>query len=251
VGDALAFRAARRAQFPAAAENERRDEIREGLAQYTGTVVAAPSPQEAVASAIQQTLSAEKQDTFLRTFAYTSGAAYGVLLDAYAPEWRRQVGSSSDLADMLSMASAVRPALDANAAPARYRGAELRAAEEERDQQLKARVAALRQRFVDGPVLVLPGGGSGTFDARGATSIPGNGTVFVSIKFSGPWGTLEATNGVLVSSDGGTRRVPAPFRTEGNILTGDGWTVTLAPGWLARPGPRSGDYQVGREAPQE
>src|SRR5499426_1901224 len=36
IADALAFRRERRRLFPAAADNERRDEIREGLASYTG-----------------------------------------------------------------------------------------------------------------------------------------------------------------------------------------------------------------------
>ena len=39
VSDAAAFRLMRRSQFANAAENERVEEIREGLAQYTGTVV--------------------------------------------------------------------------------------------------------------------------------------------------------------------------------------------------------------------
>src|SRR5688572_6624122 len=51
VSDALAFRMARRSQFPNAAENERVEEIGEGLAQYTGTVAAAASRPGAVASA--------------------------------------------------------------------------------------------------------------------------------------------------------------------------------------------------------
>ena len=44
VSDALAFRLTRRSQFANAAENERVEEIREGLAQYTGTVATAASP---------------------------------------------------------------------------------------------------------------------------------------------------------------------------------------------------------------
>src|SRR5262249_17644049 len=43
IADALAFRAARRDRFSGAAESERRYEINEGLAHYTGTVVAADS----------------------------------------------------------------------------------------------------------------------------------------------------------------------------------------------------------------
>ena len=64
----------------------------------------------------------------------------------------------------------------------------------------------------------------------------------------GEWGSLEATNGVLVSTDRGTKSVPAPVRIDGNVLTGDGWTVTLAPGWIVRSGPRPADYQIVREA---
>ena len=72
----------------------------------------------------------------------------------------------------------VQPVADAAAAAARYGGAELRAAEEQREQQRQARIAELRRRFVDGPVLVMPGGGSGLSDSLGAVVIPDVGTVY-------------------------------------------------------------------------
>ena len=80
VSDAAAFRLTRRSQFANSAENERVEEIREGLAQYTGTVAAAASHAEAVASAIEQLAAAEQHETFLQQ-AYTTGVAYGILLD--------------------------------------------------------------------------------------------------------------------------------------------------------------------------
>jgi hypothetical protein len=67
VRDALAFRQARRALYPGSAETERSAEIAVGLAQYTGTVVAAPSAAEATASALDQLAAAEKQESFVRT----------------------------------------------------------------------------------------------------------------------------------------------------------------------------------------
>jgi len=42
-------------------------------------------------------------------------------------------------------------------------------------------------------------------------------------------------------------RLPAPFRSDGATLVGDGWTVTLAPGWVVEPGSRSGDFQIVRK----
>src|SRR6185295_5922525 len=75
IGDALAFRQARRAAYPSGTESERAQEITEGLAQYTGTVLAAESAKDAVASAIEQLATAETQESFVRTFAYASGPA--------------------------------------------------------------------------------------------------------------------------------------------------------------------------------
>ena len=53
--------------------------------------------------------------------------------------------------------------------------------------------------------------------------------------------------GVLVASDGGSRRLAAPARPEGGAVAGDGWTFKAAPGWVVREGARRGDYEVVRQ----
>ena len=243
VSDAAAFRLTRGSQFANAAENERVEEIREGLAQYTGIVATAASRADAVASTIEHLVAAERHETFLQQ-SYATGTAYGILLDDASADWRRRVRSDSDLGQMLMAALDVRPAANAVEASARYGGTEIRVAEQKRDEHRRARILELRKRFVDGPVLLVPSGGSGTFNAVGATPIPGVGTVFVlPYRQRGAWGTLEATKGVLIGEDG-TRRLPGPVRIEGATLTGDGWTVTVAQGWTVRAGLRSGDYQI-------
>jgi hypothetical protein len=247
VREALAFRQARHMQYPDGVESERAAEITEGLAHYTGTVVAAPSPAEAIASALDQLAAAEKQESFVRTFASTSGTAYGLLLDAASSGWTRRVRSTDDLATLVMRALAVQPVSDATASAVRYGGAELRASEQQREQQRQERLAELRRRFVDGPVLLIPEGGGGSFDSRGAVVIPGIGTVyFGAYRSSGDWGTLEAEKGVLVASDGGSRRVSSPVRRDDVTFTGDGWTFKAAPGWVVREGARPGDYEVVR-----
>ena len=250
VRDALAFRQARRMLYPGSVESERATEITEGLAAYTGTVVAAPSAAEAIASALDQLAAAETQESFVRTFAYASGPAYGLLLDASSPGWTRKVRSTDDLATLVTSALSVQPAADATASAARYGGADLRASEQQREQQRQERVAELRRRFVDGPGLVIRGGGSASSDSRGAVVIPGAGTVyFGAYRASGEWGTLEAEKGVLVASDGGSRRVSAPVRRDDATVAGDGWTFKAAPGWVVREGARRGDYEVVRQQP--
>jgi hypothetical protein len=78
--------------------------------------------------------------------------------------------------------------------------------------------------------------------------IPGSGTVFFhTYRISGDWGTLEAEKGVLLASDGRSRRVPAPVRRDNVTFSGDGWTFRAKPGWTVREGARRGDYEVVRQ----
>ena len=248
IADALAFRRERRRLFPAAADNERRDEIREGLASYTGIAAWAPSPADARRAAASALAGSDAQPSFVGNFEAASGPAYGVLLDDLAPDWRRQVRGTSDLGDLL--ASAIdRPATtDAAAAAARYDGARLRTAEEVRDQAQQIRVAEVRRRFVDAPVLTMPAAGTGTSDTTGSIGIPGVGTVlFRHFTLSAQWGRLTADGGVLRAADGATLSVPATVPLEGTTLRGDGWSATLNPGWVVRPAARPGSFTIVRE----
>jgi hypothetical protein len=248
IRDALAFRQARHARFPDQVETERALDINEGLASYTGFVLAAQSEADAIAMALDELAGQESGESYVRTAAYASGPAYGLLLDAASPGWTRTVRASDDPAAMLMRALAIRPVIDVAAAAARYGGAEIRAAEDQREQQRKARIAELRQRFVDGPVLVMPGGGGGFSDSHGAVVIPDVGTIwFGDYRMKGAWGALDANKGVLLSTDGSTRRLPAPVRGDSTTVSGDGWTLKAAPGGVIREGARRGDYEVVRQ----
>jgi hypothetical protein len=249
VRDALAFREARRAQYAGSAEGERKVEITEGLPHYTAIVVVASSPADAIASAVDLLQgTAGMPDSIVRTFPSTTIPAYGLLLDASSDGWRKRVRNTDDIGTLLMTALSVQPAANAAASAERYGGAEIRRSEEQREQQRQDRLAALRRQFIDGPVLVLPGNGSAGSNSTGAVVIQGNGTVYFGVfKASGPWGTLDAEKGVLVATDGSSRRVSAPVRRDDGTFAGDGWTFKAAPGWLVREGPRKGDYEVVRQ----
>jgi hypothetical protein len=248
VADALAFRRERRRLFPGAAEGERREEIREGLASYTGIAAWAKSPADAHRAAADALAGGEAQESFVGNFEAASGPGYGVLLDDLSPGWRRQVRATSDLGDLL--ASAINRPLPADlaAAETRYDVSTLRTKEEARDRARQVRVAELRQRFVDGPVLSMPAVGSGTSNTLGSVVIPGAGTVFFqTFTESGQWGRLSANAGVLRSSDGNTLSVPLTGPLTGTTLQGDGWTVTVNAGWVVRPAARAGSFVIVRE----
>jgi hypothetical protein len=248
IADALAFRRERHRLFPGAADNERRDEIREGLATYTGVAAWADSPADAARAAAAALAGGELQPAFVGNFEAHSGPAYGVLLDDLLPGWRRQVRSTSDLADML--ASAInRPATtNVAVAAARYDAATLRTIEEARDRAQQVRVAELRRRFVDGPVLTMPGTGSGTSNTTGSVGIEGVGTVlFGNFTLTAQWGRLTADGGVLRAAGGATLSVPVTGPLEGTSLRGDGWSATLNSGWVVRLAARPGSFTIVRE----
>jgi hypothetical protein len=133
-------------------------------------------------------------------------------------------------------------------AAARYDGATLRTTEETRDRAQQVRVAELRRRFVDGPVLTMPAVGSGTSDTTDSVGIPGAGTVyFHNFTQSGQWGRLEANGGVLRSADGSTLSVPVTGPLVGTTLQGNGWRVTLNAGWVVQTAARPGSFAIVRE----
>jgi hypothetical protein len=250
VRDALAFRQARRMRYQGSAEKERALEINEGIASYTGVAAAAESAAGAVTRAIEILSACDGDYSFVRTFAYWTGPAYGLLLDGSFPGWRQRIRGTDDVGVILAGALTLQPATDVAASASRYGGAEVRAAEEKRERGLQERLVELRRQFVDGPVLVIRGGGGGMFSSMGAVVIPDIGTVFF-----GPYshntdsGMLRAEKGVLLESSGSVRRVPAPTRRDDTTLVGDGWTFTVKPGFVIREGARKGDYEVVRQQP--
>ena len=247
IADALAFRAARHQRFPDAAAAEHPVEINEGIATYTQYVLGSDSAEDARRHAIATLTGSETSTSFIRTFAYASGAGYGLLLDALSPGWHRKITTASDFGQLLSAAAGVTAPPDAAAAAARYDGASLRTAEEQRDRDQQAIIAELRRRYVDGPVLIVPRAGSGSVNNMGATVIPGAGTVFRAMANKGAWGFFDARDGALISADGQTISLPAPVVVDATTLKGDGWTATVGPGWTVQPGPRPGWFRVVRQ----
>ncbi|WP_394836947.1 hypothetical protein LVJ94_08570 [Pendulispora rubella] len=115
IEDALVFRARRREIFPLAAQEERALEMNEGLAEYTGNTLASDSPAERRVVATQLLDNGTAKPSFVRSFAYASGPAYGLLLDEAGARWRRSLAPGSDLGALLAQATGARlpPKLEA------------------------------------------------------------------------------------------------------------------------------------------
>lgn len=248
VSDALAFRAERHRRFPAAAKEEAALELNEGLAEYTGVRVGNPTPAARIEAALHDLRAHIDDRSFVRSFAYATGPAYGLLLDQAAPRWRSALGQHArDLGTLLAQASRIEPALDEpamRAAANRYDGAALHRAETLRAQHRQAQIERNHARFVSGPVLRLDLRRMRIrFDPNSVQPLPGSGAVYPTLRLTDDWGTLQVTDGALMQSDWKAVFVQAPAAV-GPLLQGDGWSLQLAPGWSVVAGARAGDYML-------
>jgi len=251
--DALVFRAYRRSLFKDAAAHEQALEMHEGLPEYTGIVLCASSSREAAAYAAARLEGAGSMATFVRSFAYMSGPAYGILLDEARPDWRKTLKGTDDLGDLLAAALAMVLPADLKAAALvgaqAYGGKELMAAEQARAAKKVQQEAAIRRSFVEAPVFNLPltEAFSYSFDPTNQVPLEGIGTVYPYVRITAAWGILEATQGALMLTQEGIIsgvRVIAPKDPAARPLAGEGWTLTLKEGWSVVPGKRPGDLAL-------
>jgi len=249
--DALVFRARRHSFAADGAEDERLLELNEGLAEYTGFALSG-LPQSALHDRVAVQLAQyEAQDNFARSFAYVSGPAYALLLDASGREWRSRIRASSSLSAMAAAAYriAVADPKTAGALTERYGARRMIADERARETERAETERGLRALFVDGPTLTLPVAGkfNFSFDPNGATPIQGIGTVYESSRITDEWGVLEVSSGgvLMRRANGSITSVVVPAPAPGsNQFKGAGWGLTLAAGWSLRPGARQGDWTV-------
>ena len=253
IADALAFRAQRRQLAPTAAADEAALEINEGLAEYTGVRIGLAGDEARRAYAVYALARFLEAPSFVRSFAYASGPAYGLLLDDADPDWRGRLDADADLGRLLAAATGIDPAAaeaDLHRRAARYDGdGSLRAAELARERDRQARLAAWRASLVDGPVLLLPLSRPGfQFNPQTLAALDELGTVYPDLRLTDGWGELLVEDGAaLVHADRKHASVALPEGGDGRA--GPGWRLQLAPGWVLVPGPRAGDLAVQPASP--
>jgi hypothetical protein len=260
VADALYFRNYRRSLFPPAEANEDALEMHEGMAEYTGFKLSTSSPEEyEVAVAAWLRAAPTRTPSYGRSFAYTSGPAYGGLLDAASKDWRTGLTQATNLGQLLARAysdgNQIAFLAPLNKAEAlrraqRYDGGEVVAIETEREKTHQAHVAAARKLFVDGPILVLPVGQkfNYTYDPNAVLALDDKLTLYEGeIPVTDEWGLLKTTEGAVVARENGKIvrvQVPAPTDANKTPLAGKGWTLELKPEWEVVQGSRPGDFTL-------
>jgi hypothetical protein len=259
---ALVFRARR---YAAASPEERRRErlldVHEGVAEYTAWRLTGSDP---LRLAARLRAEAPRRRSYVRSFAYYTGPAYGLLLDARSPGWTHRFRTSPNL-QLAALATLRAPpgwlsewlegtcceGLDELRSLARREGRlhghdSLRRSELARWRDHLALLELARKRFLQGPTLRLrPGPLNIVFDPAGQLPLGEAGTVMSGLHWGSADGAeLLAPRGALVTRDWQELIVPlgrvAP--REGTLeapitLEGEGWTLRLPALWrLSRDG---------------
>jgi hypothetical protein len=253
IEDALLFRRCRYALFPGAEQREAALELREGVPEYTGAVIALKETGETVERVARQVESFEDNTSYGRSFAYATGPALGLLLDRWHPKWRAEVARAETLSGLLerSLGFHAPKAVEQTARQwaLRYGFPAVARAERDRQADTEAIAAHHRAALVSGPVLTFPATAElyRTFNPNNLVSLGESGTVYPTGTFTSRWGKLEVDGtgaGALLAPDNQLVRVPAPGNPDARPLEGPGWRLELAPEWTVRPGARPGDYEV-------
>ena len=253
IEDALTFRNHRRGLFPNSESSERALEMNEGLAQYTGYKLSADSDTQLIERVVKQIDDAAKRPTFVRSFAYVSGPAYGVLLDESGARWRPGLTVSNDLGALLQTSMKIELSDDlkarAETESTKYGRATLETKENERELARRKRIADYKGRLVDGHTLLIPltDKGNFSFDPNNLIPLDSAATVYPTAAIKDDWGILEVSNGALLVREGGKVTkifLSAPADVKARPLKGDGWTLELTAGWKLTPGQREGDLAL-------
>jgi hypothetical protein len=257
VSDALLFRHERYRLFPEAQAEEQALELNEGVAEYTGVRVGLPTARERVAYALRDLETFVQAPTFVRSFAYATGAAWGLMLDEADPAWRDQLAAGMKSAHPRGLDQMLQAALDLpEPSPATVKAREadyddtLRPRELARDQARQAHLAELKARLVDGPVLRLPLAGhhaSYQFNPQTLEALGSSGVVYPTMKLNADWGALAVEQGALLDKAMSVAAVTAAGASD-DRLQGPGWRLSLNKGWIVAPGERAGDFVVRQEA---
>ena len=242
---ALLFRAQRRSLYRGSDSLEATLEIQEGLAEYTGQRLAMQLTSEGPARVAKYVRDYETTPTFVRSFAYGTGPALGVLLDQFDPDWRDSIRVNRDMGALLAKAiDLTLPrslAAFGRARAQEYGWDEVDRTEAARDSARAPAMASYRARLGDGAVVTLRQSIDSLAWSYDPTELIGfdlQSTVYPSGNFSAPWGKLTVDHGgVLVQNDFTRIRIGAPASPvagSASEIKGDGWTLVLNPGWSLR-----------------
>lgn len=247
--NAMIFREYRYTLFPQGKITENLLELNEGLAEYTGVMVANRTREEALYHFERYINASVKFTTLVRSFAYVTIPIYGYLLQQSDKYWNKRITSQTNLADFfiqdfgLTLPSDL-PSVERSIEDS-YDGALIRAEETNRQTARETQVEKYRDEFVNRPHFEIGLENKRIqFDPTGVIPLDDKGNVYVKIRIVDNWGILDVQNGALLSPHWDKITVGNPTNVDGNNVSGDGWTLQLYEPYTIIEDYNTGNYSL-------
>ncbi|MEZ6092654.1 MAG: hypothetical protein R3C03_00225 [Pirellulaceae bacterium] len=253
IADAIQFRLYRQSLFENAKHNEIQLELHEGLAEFTGFALSGMRKNEQRQLMLAHLEQYPKMlNTYVRSFAYLSGPALGLLIQEFKPGWTKELRPGDDLGQLLADAAGVDSTLESADAirkrAGKYNGDELWNSELTREEERQRKIEFFKETFVDGPVLTLPlGNHRMSFNPSNIVPLEEIGTVYPTLSVAAPWGELNAEQGALIRNDFSSVLLEVTNTDKTPPVSGKGWTLKLNDGWELVPGDRDGDWLIKKQ----
>ncbi len=228
-------------------------ELGEGIAEYTGEASSGRAAEDKTVyftTAIDQFYDAP---SFVRSFAYRTIPAYGYLLDRSRPGWNREITGETDLTAFFIEAFglnilplATQKEIDRRAAA--YNGEVIMTEEQQREEQRLERMAAYKETFVSSPHFEIALENMQiSFNTSNLVPLDEYGTVYPTLYLKDNWGTLNVSEGALLSPQWNRITLSLPKNRDGNIVTGEGWWMELTEGYSIITDPLTGNVSLTRQ----
>lgn len=235
---ALLFRKKRQELFPSTFDNERRLEMNEGLAEYTGMILGRPigSIRQHLYNEIDR---AATQLSLIRSMAYTTGPVYGYLLYEKSPVWTQSVDSNASFSGCIGKYYAVNVPKQTIAAELvklekRYNGDSIIRAEKIKEQHRQEQADNYLSLFTHQPVLIINlVKMTIVFNPNNLFDLGELGTVYPTAEINDVWGKLKVTDSGMLMKNWQVITLPAmdSLYVKDSMVKGNGWQLQLNKGW--------------------
>lgn len=239
--NALKFRVYRQRLFNST-EKESAFEMHEGLAEYAGHKLSGADEAQEMKILKNMASNGLSNYNLLMSFAYTSGALYGFILDQLNPTWKKGLSKTDDFGQLLAKAIGMAPVADKaeiDSLKAAYDQQNLVEKETAYENERQSFLKACEERFIKGHKLVIPMQIARiSYDPYGVMPFGNRGTIYKTLNCFGEWGNLSTEKGGLVASDWSRVILDAPISSSSEY-----WTITLNDGWQMVK-TDNGDYTI-------
>jgi len=236
IQNALLFRLYRQQLFPEAKETENLLELKEGLAEYTGTILSGRTDENLRNHYIKAIETLYENTTFVRSFAYRTTPVYGYFMNQNDKNWNLRISSKTNLTDFTLEFFNISVPINLTEKIERiqndYNYVKISDFENVREQKQKELIAKLDEMFQKNNTLSIP------LQNMRIGFNPGNlipyrdfGTVYPNLRITDNWGILVAEKEALVNKNWNKVIVSEPTEITKEIIKGDGWELELNKDW--------------------